>query len=104
MQPPWTEDECRTLIRNRQLPVDQLLQLIPTRKRGGIEAALGGIDQYIRGRDIHGLLSKRFLRILKGKFRVARHKAASRQARTRLNVEQTSKLPDQRLTHAGAWP
>ncbi len=64
MEPRWTEHECRTLIRNRRLPADQLAQLIPTCTDGAIGAALGGIDQHVHGRDVSGLLSKLFIRIL----------------------------------------
>ena len=63
-KPPWTDEECRTLIRNRNLTVEQLGELLPGRTPGAIEAALGGIDQYLHGRDIAALVSKRFLAIL----------------------------------------
>jgi hypothetical protein len=62
--PPWTDDELRTLIRNRHLTAQQLSALIPNRSIGAIEAALGGIDQYINGGDVSGLLSQRGIALL----------------------------------------
>jgi hypothetical protein len=62
--PPWTDGECRILIVNRDLSLSQLRRLLPRRSVGAIRAALGGIDQYLRGRDVAGLLSARCLAIL----------------------------------------
>jgi hypothetical protein len=65
----WTDEECRTLARNRNLSVEQLSRLLPNRSIGAIEAALGGIDQYLQGRDVSGLLSGPCVAILEEELR-----------------------------------
>lgn len=60
----WTDEEILILVRNRHLSPQQIQRLLPSRSIGAIEATLGGIDQYLNGRDVSGLLSQRGLAIL----------------------------------------
>jgi len=63
--PNSAEDLLRFyLVSNRHLSAEQLAALIPTRSIGAIQAALGGIDQYLHGRDVAALLSQRCIAIL----------------------------------------
>lgn len=62
--PPWTDEELRTLDRNRHLTPQQLTALIPTRSLGAIGWALGGIERHLHGRDVAAMLSWRGIQIL----------------------------------------
>jgi hypothetical protein len=62
--PPWTDEELRTLVRNRHLTAQQLAALIPTRSVGAIGWALGGIERHLQGRDVEAMLSQRGIEIL----------------------------------------
>ena len=64
--PRWTDEEFLIVLRNRHLPPSQISALLPPpgRSIGAIAATLGGIDQYLNGRDVAGLLSSRGVAIL----------------------------------------
>ena len=60
----WTLEEFEVVHSHPELSAQELSELLPGRTVGAIEATRGGIDQFLNGRPVAGLLTQRAVRRL----------------------------------------